>query len=862
MINEKEGEFMSGISAGISLYDSASATLDTIYNATVRTIGGFENMGSVIENMPNPSLTWESIDISDRFYQEIQQINTMANDIYFMQDNISSNAYGVNLLPENAIYDISKVSDKIALLSEQVKVLAAIDISGKSQSEITSINQQLGVSRTLLSNIYVAQQRVNTGLTDGNISAVNHNFQQINNLANQLENTVEKTMVNFNGINNKAANLVTNTEKAVSKEQELANIAEEVENSTTNMSSGMNGFSGKIDGIINKVKNLAIVTAGVKLGKEAIQLSDDMTQTKARLNMVVDDGGSVDELQQKIYAMAQRSRADYMVVSDTVAGLAQRAGDAFNSNDETIAFAENLNKQFVIAGASQQEIASASLQLTQALGSGVLRGEELNAVFEAAPNIIQTVADYMNVPIGSIREMASEGQITADIVKNAMLGASDSINEQFESMPMTWGQRLVMFKNTAFMAFQPVLYKINEVANSERFNEFVVNATNSIAQLAGVAVEIFDIIVNIGSVMYDTWGTIAPVILGVLTLYGLYTGVLQGTAIATAVATLSENIHKAAIEMSTGATFRATVAQHGFNAALLACPLTWIVIAIIAVVVAIFAVVAAVNKLKGTAYSATGIILGLIFMAGAFIWNTIIGVINGIIQFLWSFAVEPIIDMIEWIINACSGGFDSILDGVKNLVGQIIGWVISLAEVITKVWDSMFGTSLTNNLELLRNEVTKWGKNDEAFTIDTKFHNAPEIDGIKYENAFAKGYNIGLDIDDKIGGFGLDNFNPDALLNTATYTGFAGEVPTYDQISGIEDNTAEIADSLSNEDLEWLYKIAEREAINKFTTAEVKVEMGGVTNNLSSDVDIDGFINKLTDKVEEALLITAEGVHS
>lgn len=759
------------------------------------------------------------------------------------------------------------------MLNAKNKLILLIIYERIRYNSVDEFNDMLGVEKSNWGDI-MSGIRTSIEIEDRMAGPINRIIGTLNNMISKMSDVEIKTQSVFNGntingmnntfkqVNNNIAALEQSTEGTVSKMTELANIAEEVENSTTNMSNGMNGFSGKIDGIINKVKNLAIVTAGVKLGKEAIQLSDDMTQTKARLNMVVDDGGSVDELQQKIYAMAQRSRADYMVVSDTVAGLAQRAGDAFNSNDETIAFAENLNKQFVIAGASQQEIASASLQLTQALGSGVLRGEELNAVFEAAPNIIQTIADYMNVPIGSIREMASEGQITADIVKNAMLGASDSINEQFESMPMTWGQRLVMFKNTAFMAFQPVLYKINEVANSERFNEFVVNATNSIAQLAGVAVEIFDIIVNIGSVMYDTWGTIAPVILGVLTLYGLYTGVLQGTAIATAVATLSENIHKAAIEMSTGATFRATVAQHGFNAALLACPLTWIVIAIIAVVVALFAVVATVNKLKGTAYSATGIILGLIFMAGAFIWNTIIGVINGIIQFLWFFAVEPIIDMIEWIINACSGGFDSILDGVKNLVGQVIGWVISLAEAITKVWDSMFGTSLTNNLELLRNEVTKWGKNDEAFTIDTKFHNAPEIDGIKYENAFAKGYNIGLDIDDKIGSFGLDNFNPDALLNTATYNGFAGEVPTYDQISGIEDNTADIADSLSNEDLEWLYKIAEREAINKFTTAEVKVEMGGVTNNLSSDVDIDGFINKLTDKVEEALLITAEGVHS
>lgn len=118
-------------------------------------------------------------------------------------------------------------------------------------------------------------------------------------------------------------------------------------------------------------------------------------------------------------------------------------------------------------------MASASLQLTQALGSGVLRGEEFNAVFEAAPNIMQTVADYMNVPIGQLRNMSAEGQITSDIVKNAMLSATDSINQQFKQMPLTFSQVWTGFKNIALKAFDPIMLKLSEIANSEKFQAFI-----------------------------------------------------------------------------------------------------------------------------------------------------------------------------------------------------------------------------------------------------------------------------------------------------------------------------------------------------------------------------------------------------
>lgn len=172
--------------------------------------------------------------------------------------------------------------------------------------------------------------------------------------------------------------------------------------------------------------------------KQVIELADSMTTTRARLDLMNDGLQTTAELQDMIMESANRSRASYQTTADAVAKMGIMAGDAFSSNEELIAFSELINKQFTIAGTSAAGIDAAMLQLTQAMSSGVLRGEELNSVFEQAPTIIQTIADYLGVPIGKIREMAAEGQITSTIVKNAMLASADEINAKFASMPMTF----------------------------------------------------------------------------------------------------------------------------------------------------------------------------------------------------------------------------------------------------------------------------------------------------------------------------------------------------------------------------------------------------------------------------------------
>ncbi|MEQ2702484.1 tape measure protein, partial [Hungatella hathewayi] len=257
--------------------------------------------------------------------------------------------------------------------------------------------------------------------------------------------------------------------------------------------------------LLSTVKRIVAAAAGFTIGKELLNLSDEMTQTTARLNLMNDGLQTTDQLNQMIYESAQRARTSYLATADVVAKLGQRAGDAFGSSAEVVQFAENLNKQFVIAGASQQEIASASLQLTQALGSGVLRGEELNAVFEAAPNVIQTIANYLDVPIGKIREMAADGEITAGIVKNAMLSATDSINEQFEQMPMTWGQAWTVMKNAATDSMSDVMEELNEVLNSDSGQAIMEGLIAGFEVLSDVAAGAIDLLASGADFVVNNW---------------------------------------------------------------------------------------------------------------------------------------------------------------------------------------------------------------------------------------------------------------------------------------------------------------------------------------------------------------------
>lgn len=627
------------------------------------------------------------------------------------------------------------------------------------------------------------------------------------------------------------------------------------------------------DVLVNKVKSLVGAYVGISAVKNALDLSDELTQTTARLDMMVSQYNALngtmqttDELSQMIFQSAQNSRASYMDTAASVAKLGNNARDAFASTGEIVQFAELVNKQFTIAGASATESSNAFLQLTQALGSGVLRGDELNSIFEQAPNLIQTVADYMDVPIGKIREMASDGQITADIVKNAMFAAADDIDAKFNSMPMTWGQLWTYYSNQALMTFQPVLQRLNEMANDQHMQTALTGIMNALSGAATIALNVIDVMVTGGAYIVDNWSMIAPVIGGVAAALAIYNGALllhnayeaasNGLKMIAAIRSVA---HGTATATEAAATTGASAAQIAFNAALYACPLTWIVLAIIAVIAAIYLVVAAINKVQGTTYSATGVICGAVYAAGAFIVNTGVGLLNGLIQLIWSIFVEPFLGIVEWVLNVTNGGFDSFGGAVANLIGNIISWFLSLGEVVTKIIDAIFGTDWTAGLNALQNNVLAWGKNENAITLDRE---APTIAyRASYSEAYNKGYDFGQGVENRIKNFfgGTKDDNSDNSGALGSY-GAASDMAA--NVANIAGDTSSISDSLdvSEEDLKYLRDIAEQEAINRFTTAEIKVDMSGMSNTVHNTNDLDGIVDGLTTRVLEAMEVVKEGV--
>lgn len=642
-------------------------------------------------------------------------------------------------------------------------------------------------------------------------------------------------------------------------------------NEQQKFNNSIRGGNNSANGLLSTIKKIAVAAGGIVGINKVQNISDKLASTKARLNLLVDDGGSVDVLEQKIMASAQRSRSVYFDTASAVAKLGLNAGNAFNGDmNQVIAFMEQVNKQFVIGGATAQEQSNAMIQLTQAMAAGALRGEELNSILDGAPGIARAIEKYMGIAEGSIKTVAQEGKVTAEVVKNAMFAMADETNAKFDSMPKTWAQIWAGMKNKALSMFAPILTKINQIANSTKFQKVTTGLINGLAAVANVASSALDILIAIASVFVDNWGIIQPLVLGIAAAMLLYNGYLIANNAITAISNAQKGLaavqaYKAAVANTTLAATEkaeamakasATAAQYGFNAALLACPLTWILLIIIAVIAAIYMIVAAINKLTGSTISATGIICGVVAVAGAFVLNCAIGVLNAIIQAIWTIFVAPFLGIVEWILNVCNGGFNSFGDAVANLIGQIIGWFLNLGKVVTTIIDAIFGTDWTSGLESLQSAVTSWGKNENAITLDK---NAPTIDyRATYSGAWDAGYDFGQGIDDKIGGMfdasGLDSMGAFDLSNTLD--------GIYGNTGDTASNTAATADALdiAEEDLAYLRDIAEREAINRFTTAEIKVEQHN-ENHISKDADLDGIMDAWANDFAEKLEVSEEGVH-
>lgn len=317
----------------------------------------------------------------------------------------------------------------------------------------------------------------------------------------------------------------SNAERALNKVSQAAKqkLGGDISSELDKISAkAQNVFGQDLQSAMNKVgKGVQIAAAATGIGVAATavkdlavgaaNLSDQMAQIRSRINLINDGSQTTVEIMDKIYAASQRSRGGYLEMADSVAKLNMLAKDAFSSNDEAIFFVEQLNKQFKISGASVEEATSAMYQLTQAMASGKLQGDEFRSIMENAPMLAQSIAQEMGMSVGQLKELSSQGLITADIIKNALYGSAEETNQKFAEIPMTFADIGQSIQNQFIQAFTPVLEQLASITSSGEFMaafEGVGIAIRSVAAVAQVSIGLISAAFNSMKVVVSTVGNI------------------------------------------------------------------------------------------------------------------------------------------------------------------------------------------------------------------------------------------------------------------------------------------------------------------------------------------------------------------
>ena len=788
----------------------------------------------------------------ERFTQEAASANVMLETLNRTQAQIAVSASQTNLFPPGMAADMEGLQGRLLAVQSRIQAIESNPLNIGTDMANAGLEQL----RSQLNQAVQEQENLNQAVSAMDVQAANAAYLRLSQTIGNTERYIRDNV----------------------DEQGQFNRA--IEQGT-----------GEANQLMQTIKGAVAAYATFQTVSNVLGLSDQMISTTARLDMMNDGLQTTQELQDMIFLSAERSRGAYQATADAVSKLGLMAGNAFSNSEEIIAFMEQVNKQFVIAGTEASGIDAAMLQLTQAMGSGVLRGEEYNSILEQAPNIIQNISRYIeengdvlaavagamdmeaadlagNVQ-GHLKDIAGEGIISAEMVKAAMFYAAEETNAKFESMPMTFGQIWTSFENHALMAFQPVLERLNEIANSEGFQTFVNNAITGLSIVAGIALDIFGYLGAAAGVVADNWSWLSPIIYGVAAALAFYCGVMLVyntiagiSAAVTAAKAFAEKVHTAALAMESGVTFMATAAQYGFNAALLACPVTWIIIAIIALIAIIYAVVAAVNHFAGTSVSATGIIAGLFATLGAHIINTF---------------VVPVWNFFASLANFFANVFNDPVAAVKVLFYDmcltVIGYIQNMAHAIENLINKIPGVTvdITSGLDgfYSKLEEAQQAVKDKAGWVEY----FEKMDYVDYGKAWDAGYSFGQGIEEKIAGFDLASLFETNIPGPEEYEDLSGYSPgNYTPGaelagigSGIDDiagNTGAIADAMdiTQEELRYLRDIAEQEAVNRYTVAEVNIEQNN-HNNIGSGMDLDGVVSGLTDAVNDAVDSITEGVH-
>lgn len=747
--------------------------------------------------------------------------------------------------------------------------------------------------------------RINTKSAQASLDAVIQRITAINKLSGQMQKQVSLSGASFEIVNTKVVNITKNIERQRKAQQGVNAELERERSLRSKILDSAKSLGGQTSLLGSKIRALASTYLGVMGAKVALTSADTLTSANNKFTSL---GLDSQEVMDKIYSSSLNSYSGYADNMSNVAKMMTNAGDAFGGNvDAAIRFNEIMQKSYVLGGASAAEQASSMYQLVQALGSGVLQGDELRSVREGAPQAYKAIEEFAQGIYDteeSLKDLASQGKITSDTVVAAMLSAGDRIEEAFKNTDMTFAQLWTNFKTQALKAFQPVLEKMREFMNSEPFKKFVNNVVVALVNVATVVAWIFEGLVNVFNWAAENWSWLSGVfqaIIGALIAIYIYNSIIKFAAWAASLAEMT---------------------------------MVWPLLIVVAVLVAI---VTLFLNFPGVVSGVASYIAAIIVNILLSIWNTIITVLSSILTFGISVIQSIVVSVLKLynvIINVIAilvGGVSDLGTLVEIVAFNIGAWftnkfleakmagldfaitvmnaIQNLASMINDVL-GVFGIEI--NLDGLNNALGNLRKEKietKASMVEYKDIGAALQDGAAY-NSFKTKYSADIEgvsgyfdsvkgnienVADKITpdfvsptdwynsgkawGDGLEaklpkNLSEGGLLDTVG--GSDINMPTTEELlasmgdplsdaakgaSGSAANTKKMADSmdLMSDELEYLRDIAEQEIINRYTG--VTFNVGGITSQYTGENSVDGIVTLISSELREALEVSANGVH-
>lgn len=762
------------------------------------------------------------------------------SSVFKMQDNATKTFSSVANAMDNVIDKADMLANKSSNLGAGVSTInPALNQAISKYNELTSKQDRINEKIEMMSR----QEKLLVNDLNREKSAYNQNEKAIF--------KIEKNLMN---VRNSKQDLINKSDKLTEEILNQANAVNKVANNTDKIKvpqkdaeSGFGKWGARIVALNQGLQLTQTIARGIG---QVFEFSDQLTLTKTRLDMINDGLQTTQELQDKVYASAARSRSSYQDMARDVAKLGMLAGDVFKNNDEIIAFNELLNKSFTVSGSTQQEISSSMYQLTQAMSSGLLQGDELRSLREGAPMLYQAIADYMGVTKGELKELGAEGKITADIIKNAIFTAGDEVEEKFKEMPMTFAQAGTQIQNAWAYSMQQVSDKFNEVLNNESVQQFLQNIVTGITivgnVISSIAQLIIDVVGNIITFISDNWGVISIILTTLLIL--ILPGILAGLwNIITALITLAAHALIAGVKML-------------ISMMMALGPIGLIIVIILAVIVAL--------KMLGVSFETVfSYIGGVVGVAVAGIYNIFLGLLDLVLGIINQFGRQWTA-FANFFRNIFKDPISTIIYGFRDMANGVLSIIKTVASAIDKVFGSNLAKGVQgwmNGVDKLANKAAKkYGngkyKGKEWTDLTSESLGLSRVDyGSAWNTGFSVGGNIGSSLDsmvDSLGGIldGLGNTgNPNNLLDQ--YGGYDyssmidpnGNLP----VSINDDKTGSKEVDISDEDLKMLKDIATRDYMlnYKHITPNVNIQFGDVKET----ADINAIKDELDKMMQEEL---------